>query len=450
MDTVKDCSKSGHSRMTEQRSGSIMNPSSRGFGKKAKNRMHSRKDLTSGANQGFSSEDLPPSSQITVPTIRSGLMRFMRKPLGLCLISILGLLCISGCETLGLSEKEEPMAEIPAGAKFTRFFVWGAIRSEEDAKRYKEMGVTDITVNMRDRKAVEFAKKYGLKIFAGVGPGGNHPQRISEREQAYQRALFQRVNRSASMEERKRLAEAGVEHRKELQYQYGAEPVTDLPEVFLEEISCFNSPESLEKSKKSLKALCENEEVQGIVFDYVGYVNYRGCYCDECLNQYDIYRKQNRLPDTQVTKDEFYRKGLTDYYNGMIDYIKSLRPEIEVAAHLYPVFLPEPLYGNRLKLDLCGQTVAWYLPWTKEKIAVYTKIVSEKEKKYYPNATGIPFLGFSANNPNFPEKTPQRLELELREILAAGGRSIMLCSGDQLLQCPDHVKVIKKYVAGAK
>jgi len=35
-----------------------------------------------------------------------------------------------------------------------------------------------------------------------------------------------------------------------------------------------------------------------------------------------------------------------------------VKPEAKTAIHVYPTFLPEPLYGKRLDLDYCCQSVA--------------------------------------------------------------------------------------------
>lgn len=374
----------------------------------------------------------------------------MLKKLVLCLFVLAGIFTNSGCAGNNSKNEYQDTSALPTDTKFTRFFAWGTLKNDEIAKMYQEIGVTDITVRANDKKAIELAKKYGFKVFAGMGPIGTHFQQITEDEKAYQNALFSQIPKNATEEERKRLDDEARKHRKEIQYQWGGEPLDDGIEVMPEGIACFNSPEAIEKTKKKILEIIENKDIDGIVFDYIGYVNYEGCYAGQCLNDYEEYCKKNNLADNKETRNKFYLNGIIVYYNELIDFIKSERPELETAAHIYPVFRHEPLYGNRLKLDICGQTAAWYFPWTTQKIREYTQIICKDASKFYPNAAGMPFVGFYAGSDDFPEKTPERLELELREILSAGARRVMICSVDNFCDRPKHIEVLKKYMTTSK
>lgn len=97
----------------------------------------------------------------------------------------------------------------------------------------------------------------------------------------------------------------------------------------------------------------------------------RGVIARIALKRTKKHLAENKLADTQKNKDLFYRDALVAYYNKMIDYVKSKHPDFKVVVHVYPTFLPEPLYGNRTKADFYGQTVAWYFPWDTDKITKY-------------------------------------------------------------------------------
>ena len=179
--------------------------------------------------------------------------------------------------------------------------------------------------------------------------------------------------------------------------------------------------------------------------DYIGYMNHHGCYCENCLAKYKKYLADKHLEDTTENRNDFYLEQLVGYYNHVIDYVKKQRPEFKIVIHAYPDFKPLPLYGNLVKADYCGQTVAWYFQWPEEKIQYYTKFVTEHAKDYYPHVEGIPFQGVNTNsNISLGYKTPADVEREIRQILAAGGKTLMVCDGPSIIE-PGYFDVFKKY-----
>jgi hypothetical protein len=114
-------------------------------------------------------------------------------------------------------------------------------------------------------------------------------------------------------------------------------------------------------------------------------------------------------------------------------------------VHLYPDFKNDPLYGNRLKTDYCGQTVSWYFKWDQEKIKKYTQIVVNNARDYHKHVSGLPFIGINQNpGSSLVRKTPQEVEQELQTILAAGGRTLLVCNGAAII-APGYYEVFKKY-----
>jgi hypothetical protein len=105
---------------------------------------------------------------------------------------------------------------------------------------------------------------------------------------------------------------------------------------------------------------------------------------------------------------------------------------------VYPTFLPDPLYGNRLKADFCGQTVAWYFPWDTEKIAQYTKFTVMEQNKYLEGVRGVPFVGLNRAPGSLWAKDAATLGSELRTILAAGGDMLMVCNGNDMIEPGIH------------
>ena len=327
--------------------------------------------------------------------------------------------------------------------RITRVFCWGYPVSDEAAKRYAAAGVTDMTV--RDRKEYDFAVKYGITPYAScffaVGP---HRQQMTPEEEAYS-AYINGQDLAADLPRAEKMK---IIHRRraEKKHRWGGEPETELDTLRCD-IPCFGCDTDLELSKKSVDKILERAVpgVKGIYLDYIGYTNHRGCYCAGCLERLKQYLAERKLADTQENRDLFYRDELVNYYNRVIGYIRSRRPDLKIVVHLYPDFRPDPLFGNRVDADFCGQTVAWYFKWPHEKIARYTRFVVEHAKDYHPGATGIPFLGVnSSRNTSLGFKTPEEVEAELRTIIGASGRMLMVCNGPVMIE-PGYFEVFEKY-----
>jgi hypothetical protein len=334
---------------------------------------------------------------------------------------------------------------------FKRFFVWGQLKDEDCARQAKAIGVTDITVNWNNPAEAALARKYDIKAYARFTPQGVRLQKITAEELLLQKRLNGEdipIPKNARPEEKAVLKNKRAEFRKASNTQFGGEPVNS--DVLMERLPCFAGEDALEKSKALLSKICKSDGIDGIAFDYIGYVNFKGCYCENCLKLYMKYISENKLADDEKTRNAFYLKQIVDYNNSMIDYIKKLRPEFKIMAHLYPVFQPEPLYGNRLKVDYCGQTAAWYFLWTPEKIRAYSAIISGEQNKYFKGVAGVAFIGYydTTHWPEFPYKSPERVELELKAILDGGSESLMLCSLNDVIANPQIAVIFKKYCAG--
>jgi len=332
-------------------------------------------------------------------------------------------------------------------AGFSRVYCWGKLLDEDIAVKLRAAGVTDIPVY--DRQQYELALKHGMTPYYGVFlPCGPHLQGLTAEERKYQDHISA-ADRPGTARERYKEASR---RRIAVNYQYGGEPAGDGIEVLAGAIACFRSDENLSLTRRRLDELMSADwpEVKGIFLDFIGYMNYRSCECGKCRRDYREYLRQKRLVHSQAVKEIFFRDALVDYYNQVISLIRSRRPDFKVVIHCYPAFLPEPLYGNRTMADVCGQTVAWYFPWPPEKIAAYTRQVLKAQKDYYPQATGVPFLGVNASRGgSLYSKPPEVVEAELRIILENGGRMLMVCNGNDMTK-PGYFEVFRKYCGGQK
>ena len=331
----------------------------------------------------------------------------------------------------------------PQAAKFERLFCWECPWTEELARRFASAGVTDIMV--KNQKHYQLAKKYGLtpywKCFTPVGP---HNQVMTPQEEKYQAYIMGKdLASNLSKEERKRILD---QRRTSTQYRYGGEMVREFDTVGID-IPCFNSDTDFSLSAKRLNALLADapKDAAGMYIDYVGYTNHEGCYCKNCLALYKEYLQKNKLADTKENKTAFYRLKIVEYYDKVMAYVKSRHPHFKFVVHIYPDFKNDPLYGNRIKADYCGQTVSWYFKWDQPKIRKYTKFVIEHANDHHKHVSGVPFIGINPTpGSSLVSKTPQEVEKELQTIWAAGGRSLLVCSGRAVAE-PGYYEVFKKY-----
>lgn len=332
----------------------------------------------------------------------------------------------------------------PESPKITRVFCWGIPRTEAEAAKYAAAGATDIRVT--NQKQLEWVQKYGMTAYCGSFiPAGPHPQVLSPDEEIYHNYINGLdLGKNIPAAERKRIIE---NRRIEKKHRYGGDMVTDLDTVNVKTIACFGCDEDLKHTKLKIDRILAKAPagVKGIFIDYLGYLNHRGCYCTDCVLRCLHFLRENKLADTPENRALFYRKILVDYYNAVVDHVKSRRPEFKVVAHIYPEFKPDPLYGNRTKVDFCGQTVSWYFQWQPEVIRHSTSVVINEAQKYFPQAQGIPFIGINTNaKSSLGYKTPEDVAKDIECVIAAGADTLMVCSGSAMIT-PGYFEVFKRY-----
>ena len=147
---------------------------------------------------------------------------------------------------------------------------------------------------------------------------------------------------------------------------------------------------------------------------------------------------------------QFSLDSLVAFNNDLSAFVRKAKPGAKLATHVYPTFLPEPLYGNRLDVDYCCQTVAWFFQpyWTKERITRYTQVVVGEQAKYFPNAQGIPFIGVYTGRP-YCDKSPERFAEELETAWATtASRAFSTCSFDEFVKHPELRAAFLKVAAG--
>ena len=230
------------------------------------------------------------------------------------------------------------------------------MRNEAAARGFSEIGVTDIIAS--GEKGFAAAKKYGLVPYCTFMPVGPHKQVLCAEEQR-RHDFINGVDLRGRLP-KEELRQILDERRKSLGCRFGGESSEPL-DLCATLIDCFLSDTNCILAKAKIdRTLAANPGAEGIAFDYIGYTNFRSCECDDCRARLAAYLKKVGLEENETNRNGFFRTSLVAYINTLVDYVHGIRPGIKVIIHLYPVFLPDPLYGKDLRADTVQKTVAWY------------------------------------------------------------------------------------------
>lgn len=229
-------------------------------------------------------------------------------------------------------------------------------------------------------------------------------------------------------------------------FQYGGEPI-EQGEILQEEtLWCFDRPETLEFGKREVDRVIA-VGYDAIAFDYVGYRDYHACFCPVSQANQNRYRQTHPKLSERDALDKCSLDSLVTFYDRLIRYAKSKKPGIVITAHIYPYFAPDPLYGNRVPLDYCGQTVSWFFQpfWSFEKVRKYATKVVHDGSKYYSSSKGAPFIGVYTMPPYEKDrKSPERLREEIRIIKASGSEGIQFAELGHILNDRALAKVVRE------
>ncbi|MCA1808598.1 MAG: hypothetical protein LC725_03935, partial [Lentisphaerae bacterium] len=317
---------------------------------------------------------------------------------------------------------------------------WMAVKDHDEAvlAGAKELGFQALIIGgapETHERLQEFAIKaqeYGVDTYFKLVPQipeGSDKSQFEQRMPPYDEELLKKLSLNPQ------------EWRKT--YQTGGEPLEGHAEVFKKPFICFHHKEVMDATKKAMREKLTNAPaLAGVGFDAFGYQNYKNCVCEESLRQLEAYRKQHPAMSAEESESAFALDSMVDCLNELADYARSVRPGIKTTIHIWPTYLPEPLYGNRLDVDYCCQSVAWFFApyWSQSKIADYTRTVVQDEKKYFPRARGIPFIGVYLGR-KFVDKPLEQFRAELRTIFSnAPSTSISIHEIADVILTPEYRK----------
>jgi hypothetical protein len=334
-------------------------------------------------------------------------------------------------------------ATLGAERQFLQLTGWGGGKPEEIVPRAAEVGFDEIIVWNHDPeylgRLVALGQKHRIGIYSSIHlgdladwtkrrPGVNPPLQEMNAEE---RAALERIRADKT--------------RGKSGYQYGGEPVRGI-EVLEAPLLCFHNPGVQPFFEEQIRDLLRIPGLRGIAMDYFGYQNYRCCLCPTSMAAFEAWHKQHPDLPRDKAMGRFSLETLVDFVNLLARYARLFRADAKVTCHVYPVFLPEPLYGNRLDVDFCGQTAAWYFEpfWNYEKIRAYTRVICGEEKKYLARPEGVAMIGVYTRPELYPVKSPERLTKELQAILDGQGDRVQVCSLNDVLNDPSTRQVFQR------
>ena len=322
---------------------------------------------------------------------------------------------------------------------------WGGGKAENVVPKAAEAGFSELVVHHEDTANfaafIGLGRQHGIGIYAWLYLGD-----LPAWRNAFPDADPPLQAMSPDEQEALKRLQADKTPGKS-RYQFGGEPVNDR-EVLETPLLCFHDPRVTEAFKKQVVEMLRFPGVKGVAFDYLGYQNYRCCLCPTSQEQFAVYRKQHPELSSEQSLQRFSLETLVDFNNRLSAYVRTVNPDAQVIAHVYPVFLAEPLYGNRLDLDVCAQTAAWYFEpfWSAEKIRRYSRIIAQEANRYHPRPRGAALIGFA----KYPVKSGGHLAAELQAILDGGCSRVHVCSLNDVLDTPEAASVFRGFFGRPK
>jgi len=364
----------------------------------------------------------------------------MKKGFFACLLALIGIFCAGCCCKADLRQADAQ----PQIGKFRKLYTFYTPKTEADIALMKKYHVVATSTDTKP-ETLKLLHEAGIRAYAGFGPVGWHKSQLTPE----QKKVHDYLNGVDLAKDKDRWKTVG-QRMKNGRYSYGGEPLAGVrfcgqTEVFREgQLACFVGEKSRAMAREKLDRICRIPGIDGIAFDFVGYTNYQGCEHPECQKLCREYLQTHKLADTKENRAQFFLGELVAYYDSCAEHIRSINPELKIMAHLYPVFLPDPLYGNRLNIDVAGETCAWYMIWDPAKVEDHAKRVVANQHKYHRTTQCVPFIAITCGD-WADEKTPEIVDKELQAILKSGTDTLMIHEFGSLIRRPEIMAVFDRY-----
>ena len=206
--------------------------------------------------------------------------------------ALLAACCVAVAAAVG--RDASPCQGTNATGKFRRVWTFAKLRDEEFARKIAALNVQNIG-GVTTPEGLALAKKYGLRVYELViGVEGSHQQVMLPEEEAIRRwYLGEPMPSGMSKDEQRRWRqaqrEAKMKRLRSVGYSDGGEPRPgrERSEVLGSSVSCFVGPAARSNAvARVLAKLDANPFAEMVLFDFVGYQNYRRCHHPDCERLY--------------------------------------------------------------------------------------------------------------------------------------------------------------------
>ncbi|OGV56112.1 MAG: hypothetical protein A2X49_14460 [Lentisphaerae bacterium GWF2_52_8] len=302
----------------------------------------------------------------------------------------------------------------------------------EIAQTAKSLGFNSIAWMLPQRPGIaEECHKAGMKLFGVVFfPSGPSDKKY----------------RQLILPDEEKLAKQIKENfTQNLKPQGGGEPLIGGESCDMD-FWCLERPETMEYAKKLVDDFLD-AGYDGIAFDAIGYKNYYACFCPICVAKHEEFIKANPQLSRQAAIYKYSEQRLVSFLSELVRYTKEKKPDTMTTCHIWPNFAPNPLYGNKVPFDYCGQTVSWFFKphWELDKVERYIDEVVRQGSRYHKASHGAPFITvwYSPD-----DKSVGRVKEEIRMVKQSGAKGIQFAELSSLLANPEMAKMISEELDG--
>lgn len=207
---------------------------------------------------------------------------------------------------------------------------------------------------------------------------------------------------------------------------------------------CLCPDRGVDELEKAVFAeLITNYPLKGIALDYVGYRNYYACFCEYSNERRKQWAQSHPEFSEKEVMASFSEESLVRWVEQARAVIANANPSAELEIHIYPDFDLNPMYGNRLPVEHCSLTTAWFYGpfWSYEKIEATALRYKSAEHQYHSCGVFTPLIGVPGGD---KFKSPERVRREIRIAGSSGARAIMIAFYGALRENPEIAKVIKE------
>ena len=193
--------------------------------------------------------------------------------------------------------------------------------------------------------------------------------------------------------------------------------------------------------KRITEEIVRGYDLDGIAIDFLGYRNYKADYGEFSTAKRQEYAQAHpELSEAEVLR-RVSEQSLAAWTGQLREAVHAVKPGMKLAIHVYPDFDLNPLYGNLLPVEYCGQTIAWfYKPhWSLEKVSRRQEEFLAAQGRNHAFQTHVPFVGVRLGD---VRKSPDRLRAEIRIAGRGGCKNIMVAFHETLDRDPELARVV--------